>query len=538
MTRLKPTLCILAALSLSACDLFPGGCQEFPEPDGEEGSTGTGTGSSEPPLPPIEWAPCSNARLKGLQCARIRVPLDHDNPKGPTVELALSRLQHTSDDFRGVIMGNPGGPGGSGLRAPYKAYRLPGELAAHYDWVGLDPRGVGESLPRIDCAGGDDSMLGYPSVPQNDEQVEAWKAYTKSMADRCAASPNRELLDHLQSTDMAKDIEYIRRSLDVPKFIYWGTSYGSFVGQLYTTLFPERVEKMVISGVMDPATSWYDLNLDQQRAFEDSGNTFFAWLGQHDEVYHLGDCAQKVKERIYGKLEELRALEPVEGLHPARVLTETLVTASYGVWAWDMLGHGLDQWFNEGEMQQLVDFTRPKNPNLNSIYLSVMCTETQWPQWDKVLADARRSHETGPMISWHNTWFNSACVNWPAPFRPQASANGVGITVPILMINETYDGPTPMKGALRARNRFPSAVLVERVGGSTHGGELDKSPCISGIIYNFLQHSELPPRKEGPGPDATCEPVATPEPRTAKEADGSAYMPLTHRFEQLAHPKL
>lgn len=535
MLRLKPTLYVLAALSMSACDVFSSGCQEFPEPGGDGSSTGNDP--VEPPPPPIEWEACTNERLEGLQCGRIRVPLDHNNPKGPTIELALTRNQHTSDDFRGVIMGNPGGPGGSGLWMPYNAYRLPEGLGAHYDWVGLDPRGVGESSPRIDCAGGDDSMLGHPTVPQNEAQIEAWQVYTKAMADRCAVSPNRELLNHIQTTDMVMDIEYIRKALRVPKFIYWGTSYGSFVGQLYTTLFPDHVEKMVISGVMDPATSWYDLNLDQQRAFEDSGNKFFEWLGQHDETYHLGDCPQKVKERLYGKLEELRALEPIDGTHPARVLTETLVSASYGVWAWDMLGHGLDKWLNQGEFEELQSFTMKSNSNLNSIYLSVMCTETQWPQWDKVLDDARKSHETGPMISWHNTWFNSACVNWPVPYRPQVKANGAGITVPILMVNETYDGPTPMSGALRARSRFPSAVLVERVDGSTHGGELNNSPCMSQIIFDFLQNSKLPPRKEGQGPDATCEPVAPPKPSSEEDA-GKLYMPATHNFEYLAHPKL
>ena len=67
----------------------------------------------------------------------------------------MSRILHTSSakNYRGIILTNPGGPGGSGLDlnmyliSTLKADNL-SAAAADYDWIGFDPRGVGSSQPR------------------------------------------------------------------------------------------------------------------------------------------------------------------------------------------------------------------------------------------------------------------------------------------------------------------------------------------------------------------------------------------------------
>lgn len=98
---------------------------------------------------PLKWTGCGTKSYPTLQCSTVRAPLDHDNPSGRPVTLALSRIPHTAKTFQGPLLVNPGGPGGSGLSmAGFVASALPAKLAAQYDVIGFDPRGVGKSTPR------------------------------------------------------------------------------------------------------------------------------------------------------------------------------------------------------------------------------------------------------------------------------------------------------------------------------------------------------------------------------------------------------
>src|SRR5581483_8033515 len=67
----------------------------------------------------INWGPCSEADLQaaGAQCGYLSVPLNYSDPSGPQIQLAVSRILHTSSakNYQGVLITNPGGPGGPGL---------------------------------------------------------------------------------------------------------------------------------------------------------------------------------------------------------------------------------------------------------------------------------------------------------------------------------------------------------------------------------------------------------------------------------------
>ena len=64
---------------------------------------------------PIPWAACDPPD-EGLQCARIRVPLDWDRPRGRTIRLAVIRHLASKPDQRiGTAFINPGGPGDTGV---------------------------------------------------------------------------------------------------------------------------------------------------------------------------------------------------------------------------------------------------------------------------------------------------------------------------------------------------------------------------------------------------------------------------------------
>jgi hypothetical protein len=118
----------------------------------------------------VQWAACpapSPGRDPRQQCATVEVPLDYRNPRGRSIQIAVSRIPAKSGSRRGVMMTNPGGPGVPGVELPSLLQGLfPPGVLDQYDVMGMDPRGVGQSSP-ISCGSSDDApldlLLPYPA---------------------------------------------------------------------------------------------------------------------------------------------------------------------------------------------------------------------------------------------------------------------------------------------------------------------------------------------------------------------------------------
>jgi pimeloyl-ACP methyl ester carboxylesterase len=92
--------------------------------------------------------PCWIQQVSLSHLTRIfKVPLNYSEPDGKNAIIALTRipspLPTNSPWYRGPILINPGGPGGSGVEA---IMRFGGALSAivgpQFDVVGFDPRGL------------------------------------------------------------------------------------------------------------------------------------------------------------------------------------------------------------------------------------------------------------------------------------------------------------------------------------------------------------------------------------------------------------
>jgi hypothetical protein len=143
----------------------------------------------------IDWGACSAAGLVQVhaECGFLAVPLDYSRPHGPTIRLAVSRVRHTSPaaQYQGVMLVNPGGPGGSGLGLAALGQFVPGQVGAHYDWIGFDPRGVGASTPALSCDPNHFHGNRPPYVPSTRALVATWLNRSKSYARACGRAAPR-----------------------------------------------------------------------------------------------------------------------------------------------------------------------------------------------------------------------------------------------------------------------------------------------------------------------------------------------------------
>ena len=224
----------------------------------------------------IDWQDCSDG-TSPFQCGTVTVPLDYEHPDGRTITLALKKLPASdSDAEHGSLFLNPGGPGGSGVEAVASAPGVPEELRAAYDIIGFDPRGVGQSTP-ITCWTDDEIRQSLTDPGNGDisptnplrgitsKNVPAQEKIDRGTANaaRCAQhSEVPELLDHVGTRNVARDMDVLRATNGNATLNYLGISYGTHIGAVYADLFPGRVGRVVLDSAVDPSKREIDRNAE------------------------------------------------------------------------------------------------------------------------------------------------------------------------------------------------------------------------------------------------------------------------------------
>jgi len=220
----------------------------------------------------IVWGACESAEaIEGEQCATVSVPLDHFGSRGTVIDIAVNRFPATSGQSNGALLTNPGGPGGPGLsfaRGMSQVYAGT-VLAEDYDIIGFDPRGIGESSPAPYCerfsVSGD--SIGNVLDPDWQRYFAADVPATGTYQSMCSAATAR-YLGFLGTRQVAADMDWIRRAEDIgrgseKKLAFFGGSYGTRLGEVYLQHFGDHAGAFVLSGAMDPASTYVDLMIER-----------------------------------------------------------------------------------------------------------------------------------------------------------------------------------------------------------------------------------------------------------------------------------
>lgn len=528
-TRIGAVVCAVAvavaAAALSTVSSSARAAPSAPRPDGD-----------------LSWGACKDIGLlaSGAECATLRVPMNWDEPGNAYVYLALSRVRATQDR-QGVILSNPGGPGGSGLGMPgYLPGAVPREVGLRYDWVGFDPRGVGASRPALSCE--PDYLKGPRPAYRPAEQATrapnelAWIARTKKYAKTCG-SRNGTLLEHVRTADTIRDLEAIRVALGEDRISYYGFSYGTFIGQAYASAYPNRVRRMVLDGNLPPTYPGYgDGGRAQMTSFQYVLGQFFGWIAQNADVYHLGKTAEEVVA-TYEKAQRELAAKPI-GEFGSAELDDVFLRAGYSERLWPNVAAAFADLRagNSSPMQgQYRRANTPGDDNSFAAFNATFCTDGPFPtDYAKVRTDAFDIAKIAPLPSWGGFWYSAPCTWWPAKPGKPLIVDGAGLEkakTKILLLNATRDGATPFQGALAVRKEFPTAVLVAEVGATTHSGSLQGNECVDEYVAGYLSDGTLPRRLSGNRADADCDRTPLPAP-TAPIGQG---VPAALPFLNLAH---
>lgn len=446
----------------------------------------------------LTWTSC---RTKD-QCSWLTVPLDYRHPDGTTIRLALLRVPAADKGQRiGSLVVNPGGPGGSGIdyaASAGQAFRKP--LLDHFDIVGFDPRGVGESDP-IDCISDDqlDAYVAEDPVPDTPAERRTYAQWNKTLAAGCAKSP---VGAHISTVDAARDMDVLRSALGESKLDYFGASYGTKLGTTYADLFPANVGRFVLDGAVDPTLDNEQLGVQQAAGFETALRSYVQNCVSTSTSCYLGATVEAGLARIKAFLAQVEQQPlPAAGgreLHGGNAFYGVAVTL-YDRNSWIYLTQALKQAFG-GDGSVLLELSdvytsrtqQGYSDNSMEAQYDISCLDDpssiKPSQVASVLPEFEKASPTfGDVFAWGLT----SCADFQAKADEPAPPVGAPGANPIVVIGTTRDPATPLQWAQHLAALLKSGVLVTR-NGDGHTGYNTGNSCVNSAVEDYLVDGKVP----------------------------------------------
>lgn len=455
----------------------------------------------------LSWTDCADGELakSGTECADVTVPLDYGKPAGRTLTVAISRIRSTDpDQRRGILQTNPGGPGGPGLGMPADLRKkMTPQVAAAYDIIGMDTRGLGRSTP-LDC--GLDRMSWMRSTGSDRAGFDESVRLAKDDARKCWEK-YPDVLPHLSTRNIARDVDVIRRVLGERKTSWFGQSYGTILGATYAQMFPRRVDRIVLDSAADPAQyglrMFQDMGAANERALDDLAD----WAAPRHERYGLGADPAAVRATVEGLIQRAERQPISIGGHRLDDHQLPFVLYFFGT-------NEIDNEVYAQTLRQLLDAAdgkpvtvseqlggllnamfRPAETGTGPQYaatLGVLCADTVMPRDPETYWTAiQRARPEQPVFApVHNA--PVPCSFWKE--KPRERLTKVSNDLPALQIQATGDTRTTYRQGLGMHRAMRGSVLVtvpERVHAVFVSSPND---CAGKAVNDYLLKGSLPAR--------------------------------------------
>jgi pimeloyl-ACP methyl ester carboxylesterase len=448
---------------------------------------------------PVAWEDCG----AGFECGSLVVPQDYAHPDGATVTLSLIRLPASDTSARiGSLVTNPGGPGASGVDFVRRAAKsfFTRDVRARFDIVGFDPRGVGDSDPAVDCTDDLDALVDEDPSPDTDAEVQESATIAQDFARGCAQRSG-DMLAHVSTADVARDLDVMRRALGDERLTYAGFSYGTLIGALYADAYPSRIRAMMLDGAVDPSLPPKDDVRAQIIGFEQALDSFLA------DCSSDGDCAFHSDGDAGGAFDALMAnieaspLPADDGRDIGPALAWLGVAASLydRNSGWPALAHALSE-ARDGDGTLLARFAdvlsgrRSDGTYDNELEQRIAVNCVDFPhltadETRELLADLAMS---APRFG-ANSGLASAdpCDYWPTPpERTPARVRAAGAP-PILVVGTTGDPATPYQQAVSLAGQLESGALFTYQG-EGHTAYAKGVDCVNAAVDAYLIDVQAP----------------------------------------------
>lgn len=469
--------------------------------------------------PKIGWY---KARTWSYYLATVRLPLDYDHPSGAKVEVALAKIPAADPSRRiGTLFLNPGGPGGSGVQLALAAPDfLSQDLLDRFDIVGFDPRGTNNAT-KVKCfssyRASTLALQDLDGIPVTTTERRRYLGAARKLAVGCSHHGKR-IASAMSTTEVARDMDVLRRSVGDSKLTYIGFSYGSYLGEVYASMFPDRFRAIALDGVINPlawrgtrGTAGVPMSLRLgagEGAWKALKKAFALCSAAGPRYCELADPMATLTS-VAAQLRK-HPLETEFGTLTYSDLVETLLLTLYSQMggpemvvalvaaARDALVGGED----DGSLLfGLVKKVRQSRSgfdfaydNSADAYSAVMCTDAAQPRsqstWPAAIA---KRAAAAPYFAEAWGWSDVQCARqyWTAGDEDRYRGSFSKLTArPVLLVGDYYDPATPYTGAVATHRRMPNSWLISSNSwGHTAYGT---SACVTGQVDAYLLRGRKP----------------------------------------------
>ena len=465
----------------------------------------------------VEWYDCvatagveKSADKTGFQCAKVKVPLDYSQPDGQTIEIAMKKHLAAGSTRQGTLFMNPGGPGESGVNDIGESVTSTfAGVQKAYDIIGFDPRGVGSST-AVNCTSDTELEAASEGTPVNageggmtfEQRAAVISAQFKQFEASCAANTKpTELLDHVDTVSVARDLDVLRALSGDRKLNYAGFSYGTYLGAHYAELFPANTGRLVLDGAMDPSLTYSERRQGQALGFERALRNYVAWCQSGQSCPLSGNVDAGVQQigDIFTSANQL----PVPSSDPNRPVTGEEMKQVVGLLlyspeaAWGTVNEALGQVVNQHDastFRTIVDqLTAHPLVNMGAT-VGINCldyrVEGDMAAWT---AQSKELERIAPRFATISEAGDLGCQAWGhTGTQPPKALHAKG-AAPILVIGTTGDPATPHEWAVALSDQLESGQLLTWEGnGHAAYSNPGHGPCVTQAVDTYLLTGTMP----------------------------------------------
>jgi pimeloyl-ACP methyl ester carboxylesterase len=467
-------------------------------------------------IDPVEWEACDEFPGDDtVECGTVTVPLDYRNPDEQTIDIALLRYPAQSSKAKGVLLVNDGGPGSSGVDFAY--YSGPDMIDSlgleDFDIVGFDPRGVDRS-GGLKCQTDDemDRFMYLDYTPDDDDEQALYDEWLEA-EDPCVVEYGEELRNY-STENIARDMDQIRQAMNVEQIHFLGISWGTYLGGVYATLFPDNVRSMFLDAAYDPQGDSADESaLTQAVGFEKSFDAWVEWC--EDDAEACAFSSSDVKADWLALEDELDA-EPLvadDGREVNHVVMETAtISVLYSEADWPFLGDALAS-AADGDGQALLEMAdfwmgRAEDGSYATLvdaYSIIECASGTYayePENPEALLEQLKDEAPWYSRDYEAEDLGASCDD--AFGDPDIFEIDVTASLPIVVLGGTNDPATPMRWSEEMVLRLGDKARLAVFNGEGHSHIL-ASRCVDEIASELFTSLRLPADGTECDPDVLVE---------------------------------
>ncbi|KAF9763119.1 hypothetical protein IL306_003237 [Fusarium sp. DS 682] len=461
----------------------------------------------------IDWSECdldfgsnyTNKQQKNYECAKLSVPLDYtSDDNDETIKLDLIRAKAWEKPYLGSVLYNPGGPGGSGVETIVSiGMELVGVLGGQYDVIGSDPRGTGRTIPFICNGTGPGNFTSakglrrreFNTIPQADTweivRDEIWD-YAGSLAKNCYES-QQDTGRFVGTPLVARDMMAIVDALGQGSMLnYWGTSYGTILGQVTASMFPDRIGRMLIDANLKAddyaATTWITSMRDAERSLSnlldecvEAGKELCSLADYHGNKTTGESLLNQFSEMLEGYLNgTLPGGDVDEDDLPSSDVNLLVITFKnlifgelYGAIRYPSIITRIEGLFNSNitamfQMREIDQDEGEWNAAAAFNTYGIACSDSSFRVEDRDdLFSVHQAHRAEGSFSEIGTIARLFCAQWKFSAKEQIDLNklrNVKTENPLLIVNGRYDPVTPLSSAWGVSSQFRGSRVVVHEG--------------------------------------------------------------------------